>query len=195
MNFNSSDMSTNYYLRHKPTSEQISDLKEMITLTANGECFTDVINMVDSLYREPDEFSDSDEWGILHLGKRSSGWKFRWCTNIIKKNCSYMDNGRYVQKYEYILRYPLTKQGIKDFIMRDDVVVVDEYGSVEDKLDFLEMAFNWEYDDPCCADSSHLWNFTEDQKKFESFGITFDSKYQSSFDSDGLRFSIYDNFS
>lgn len=194
-------MSTNYYLRHKPTFGQINELTDLIRSTKNGEHFKEVIDMVNKIYGEPDEYDHPEEWGKLHIGKRSNGWKFQWCPNIIKHNMSYMEDGEYVPKYEYKYRYPLTKQGLTDFIMQDDVVVIDEYYEVQDKAEFLEMAFNWDVDgwDSLTYNAEHpysyRYDFYKEQEKYKKLGYTFSTGYQTDFFNDGLRWSIWDEFS
>ena len=194
-------MSTNYYLRHKPTYKQINELTDLIRSTKNGEHFEEVIDMVNKIYREPDEYDQSEDWGKLHIGKRSCGWKFQWCTNIIKKNVSYMKDDEYVSKYEYEYRYPLTKQGLTDFIMRDDIVVIDEYDEIQDKKEFLEMAFNWE---PNGWDSlkynakypdKYHYSFSKEQEIYKELGYMFCTGYQTDFFNDGVRWTIFNNFS
>ena len=49
-------MSTNYYLRHKPTDKQIDELTDLIRSTKNGEHFDEVIDMVNKIYRQPDKY-------------------------------------------------------------------------------------------------------------------------------------------
>ena len=107
------------------------------------------------------------------------------------------ENHNYVEKHEYRLRYPLTKQGITDYIMRDDIVVINEYGEVQDKEEFLDMAFNWFPDglDSSTSGSNNYWCFTKEQEPFKELGFTFSNDFQSDFISDGLRFSIFDDFS
>ena len=191
-------MSTNYYLRHKPSFNQINELTDLIRSTKNGEHFQEVIDMVNKIYGEPDEYDQTKEWGKLHIGKRSGGWKFQWCPNVIKRNMSYVDNGLYISKYEYELRYPLTKQGLTDFIMRDDIVVVDEYNEVQDKKEFLEMAFSWcpdGYDSRSYNKEPELYDFSKDQEKYKSLGFEFQSVYDTDFINDGLRWTIHENFS
>lgn len=192
-------MSTNYYLQHRPTDTQIDDLIKLVNSTKNGVNFKEVINLVHEMYDEPDEWVDApDIFGRLHIGKRSRGWKFQWCPNIIRHNVSYMDNGLYVSKYEYELRYPLTKQGLTDFIMRDDIVVINEYNEVQDKKEFLEMAFSWYpdgYDSRSYDRESRLYNFSKDQEKYKSLGFEFQSAYDTDFINDGLRWTILGNFS
>ena len=193
-------MSTNYYLRHKPTFGQINELTDLIRSTKNGEHFKEVIDMVNKIYGEPDEYDQTNEWGKLHIGKRSRGWKFQWCPNIIKHNMSYMEDGEYIPKYEYEYRYPLTKQGLTDFIMQDDIVVIDEYNEVQDKVEFLEMAFSWYPDgyDSRSYDSEtnfKLYDFSKEQEKYKSLGFEFQSAYDTDFINDGLRWTIHENFS
>ena len=194
-------MSTNYYLRHKPTYKQINELTDLIRSTKNGEHFEEVIDMVNKIYREPDEYDQTEDWGKLHIGKRSCGWKFQWCPNIIKKNVSYMKDDEYVSKYEYEYRYPLTKQGLTDFIMQDDIVVIDEYDEIQDKKEFLEMAFNWE---PNGWDSlkynakypdKYHYSFSKEQEIYKELGYMFCTGYQTDFFNDGLRWTIFNNFS
>lgn len=193
-------MGTNYYLHKKPTKEELISLKETIDETANGTHFKEVLSAVHLLFDKP-ESNDIDSiegWGKLHIGKRSNGWKFDWCPNIIKMNLSYIDkNHNYVEKHEYRLRYPLTKQGITDYIMRDDIIVINEYGEVQDKEEFLDMAFNWFPDglDSSTSGSNNYWCFTKEQEPFKELGFTFSNDFQSDFISDGLRFSIFDDFS
>ena len=194
-------MSTNYYLRHKPSFTQINELTDLIRSTKDGEHFQEVIDMVNKIYGGTDEYDETKEWGTLHIGKRSSGWKFQWCPNIVKKNVSYMEDCEYIPKYEYEYRYPLTKQGLTDFIMQDDIVVVDEYGEVQDKQKFLEMAFNWDVDgcDSLKYNAEHPdqyhYDFRKEQEKYRALGYTFSAAHQTDFFSDGLRWTIWDDFS
>lgn len=190
-------MSTNYYLRHLPSEEQINKLKTLIDESCNGNNFDEILEMSNSLYREPDEFnSNLEDFGILHIGKRSNGWQFLWCPNIIKINESYIDNeGNYVQKYSYKYRYPLTRQGLMDFVYRDDIVVVDEYNEIWDKNAFFEMTFNWCIDGMTYIDyDSREWPMVDYQEKFKKLGYEFSNQYQNDFKNDGLRWSIYDDF-
>ena len=50
------------------------------------------------------------EDGEIHLGKRSGGWKFLFNPNY--------------ERY-----YPLTKEGLMNFLKRDDVIIYTEYFS------------------------------------------------------------------
>lgn len=191
-------MSTNYYLRHLPKEQQIEELKAMIDSSKDGKNFKDILYKAEEMYSTPDEYGDPESWGVLHIGKRSTGWKFQWCPNIIKKNCSYIDEtGTYRTKYEYKYRYPLSKQGLTDFIMRPDILVINEYNEILDKEEFLEMAFNWYLDgmNSISYNSGYAWNFQKEQEPFKELGFRFQSNSQSDFESDGLRWCIFKDFS
>lgn len=200
-------MSTNYYIRKKPSKEQIAELKKLIDLSAKGEEFNTILSKAHKLYDLPDKWDASDNWGVLHIGHRSAKWKFTWCPNLITINSSYMnENNEYVTKFEHKTRYPLTKQGIHDFIMNDNYVVVNEYNEILDKKEFLEMAFNWEPDgydsvsyikasaENSMISSSLAWSFSREQEPFKELGYTFELQNQTDFESDGLRFTIFEDF-
>ena len=145
-------------------------------------------------------------------------WKFLWNANVFE----YID-GRINEdgpwdktnfKYRHEFIYPLTKQGISDFLHRDDVIIVSEYyddcepeySKDDDKLtadEFLEMAFNWSKDDGFDGKTYREWQIKNgestydyyDQKtceKWERLGYELNSS--SDFYSDGLRFSTSDWF-
>ena len=69
-----------------------------------------------------DEFLDGTK---IHLGKRSSGWKFLWNWNDSK--------------------YYKTKEELFKFIRSGRVV--DEYGRVMDQEEFIQMALEWGQED------------------------------------------------
>ena len=112
-----------------------------------------------------------------------------------------MKDDEYVSKYEYEYRYPLTKQGLTDFIMQDDIVVIDEYDEIQDKTEFLETAFNWEpngwdsleYNDE--HPDKHHYSFSKEQEIYKELGYMFYTMYQTDFFNDGLRWTIFNNFS
>ena len=63
-------MSTNYYLRHKLTDKQINELTDLIRSTKNGEHFEEAIDIVNKIYREPDEYDQTEEWGQASYRKK-----------------------------------------------------------------------------------------------------------------------------
>lgn len=115
-----------------------------------------------------------------------------------------------VWKYDQV--YPLTKQGITDFVMRDDVIIIDEYGEQEDPKEFLEMAFSWEepdgwtaktYEEDSRSGPSSYRNYYWSEKYQRGmhskddemwFDLGYIVEYYD-FESDGLRFSTSINFS
>lgn len=189
-------MGTNYYARILPKHER---KKELIKAIEQNQ-FSVVTNLTQELYGYRSTY---DEGAVIHLGKRSGGWKFLWNPNVRRR---YVDKDKW--KAEYL--YPLTKKGISDFLHREDVMIVSEYFCDEipieeqDKDDhptadeFLDMAFNW------CADGydsksyrsvspNRLPPYSDSDFRFwHSIGIEIDAY---DFFSDGLRFSTGLNFS
>ena len=132
-------MGTNYYARILPKRKQKEALK---TLIDNDE-FDKIKTQVEKIYGSYQMTSyDGESGGEIHLGKRSAGWKFLWNPNIyIIRNghIEWIDNGNGHKTGEWIIDpntyhfvYPLTKEGIKSFIDREDVVIYDEYDDTSD---------------------------------------------------------------
>jgi len=70
----------------------------------------------------------------IHLGKRSSGWKFCW---------NFHEN-----------RYYSSKEDLIEFVMSGRVV--DEYGEDVNPQEFLDMAFSWGESDGQVADKEYF---------------------------------------
>lgn len=180
-------MSTNYYLRKKPTIEQVTELKDLIDKTLTGDCFKDVLYLTDKLYGLNDEYEH--DRGTIHIGKYSGGWKFLWCPNVYTNI-----DGEIVKTYE------LTKEGLTNFIMQDSYVLIDEYGTILDKQKFLKESFETNEDDYDSLKYNEKYpdkypaNMLSYQEKFKQLGYTFRNMYQTDFYSDGLRFSTFDVF-
>ena len=102
--------------------------------------------------------------------------------------------------YQWDYVYPLTKQGIIDFVMRDDVIISDEYGDVQDPGEFLDMAFNWckdgidgkEYQTNPKYNAYPYYPDNERNNFWRALG--YEPEYYD-FYSDGLRFSTSIEFS
>lgn len=88
-------------------------------------------HMVSELEDLISEFSEDNN---LHLGKRSSGWKFLWNFN----------NNKYYSNKEELI----------DFVMSGDVI--DEYGEIINSEEFLEMAFGWGKDGGKVVDQEYI---------------------------------------
>lgn len=175
-------MGTNYYARKFPTPRQVHLLKEKINLNY----YNDIKRLVNSLYgtRSQDNPSGSE----IHLGKRSGGWKFLWNPNIYR-----------IDKDSTSQAYPLTKQGIVDFLMQEDVSIYDEYNRLLDKKEFIEMAFNWDGYDSDSYHEAHpevpgYIHHSKETEFFKSLGYEL-NKTNSEFYSDGLRFAACTEFS
>ena len=181
-------MGTNYYARIIPKEEDKQKLIDAI----NNNQYDVIEDLASELYGRRDDYS-----GIgneIHLGKRSGGWKFLWNPNVIKvwdsEACDYT--------YNYV--YPLTKEGITNFVMREDVIITDEYGEQYTPEKFLEMSFNWcidgldgkKYQTNPKYNARTYYPDTEREKLWKELG--YKPEYYN-FYSDGLRFSTSINFS
>lgn len=182
-------MGTNYYARIIPREEDKQELIKAI----QDDNFDDVTKLATELYGTRNEYSYKGN--EIHLGKSSCGWKFLWNSNIHKFPNGYLDDDKnYILEYDYDYIYPLTKEGITNFIMREDVYVIDEYGEIQDKTEFLNYSFNKEgidnkeyYTNPeYSRGDSYYRDSKEVLDKFKDLG--FNPKY-GEFYSDGLRFS------
>ena len=194
-----------------PKEPQKLQLKNLI----DSNDFTEIRKQVEILYDRFQPYSMEDSIiGEIHLGKRSGGWKFLWNPNIYlirNGHSEYTKNSKGGGSYRYIPEpnsayyvYPLTKQGIKSFIDREDIEIYNEYGEKQDKDEFFEMALNWttwSNEEAWDSDSYHLahpnekdWIYKNEYTDFlESLGYKL-SKNKSDFYSDGLRFSTSTDF-
>jgi hypothetical protein len=196
-------MGTNYYARIIPKEEDIKKLHELINLND----FKAIREKTYELYERFEPYSaDAEPTGYIHLGKRSGGWKFLWNPNLYT-----IRNGHYSEiepnHFIYVIDpdtayylYPLTKEGIKSFIDREDIEIFNEYNEKEDKEEFFKMALNWDKES-WDSDSYHLafpdekvWNCKNEYTDFlESLGYKL-SKDKSDFYSDDLRFATSTDF-
>lgn len=187
-------MGTNYYARIIPKEEDKQKLKEAI----DNNDYSAIESMVSEMYSSLDEYSHKG--GEIHLGKASCGWKFLWNPNVHEYCDGYFDeNKHFIPVYKSWKLYELTKQGITDFIMRDDIEIYDEYGDLEDKQEFLEYALNKDgidnkeyYTNPKYEVGYYYPESEESLRRFKNLG--FNPNY-GEFYSDGLRFSTSINFS
>lgn len=201
-------MGTNYYARIIPKEEDKQKLIDAI----NNNDYNIIEDLASELYGHRNEYTRKGN--VIHLGKRSCGWKFLWNPNVIKYHDGYIDSEtkEYVSvvKYDYI--YPLTKQGITEFVMRKDVIIYDEYGEQQDSKEFLEMAFSWgepdgwtgkSYEEDPKSGLSSYRNYYWSEKYQRSmhskedemwFDLGYIAEYYD-FEADGLRFSTSINFS
>lgn len=194
-------MGTNYYAHIIPSVENRTKLQEAI----EKNDFNTIVELTTKMYARLGIENGEFYGGKVHLGKRSGGWKFLWNPNIYVTRNIYKDIdgtyrlGNYVGKF----LYEVTKEGIKKFIDRDDVVIYNEYNEIQDKDKFFDMAINWgcngwdskkyydehpnDYDGYVCK--NELTKFLDQQF------IDYISHTHSDFYNDGLRFSTSTDFS
>ena len=131
-------MGTNY--TRIPTSEEMEVKRKGLVKTVE-----DLIMEPSSIARgfqitNEDSWDSESPWDTfleetaIHLGKRSSGWKFCW---------NFHNNKHYSNKEELI-----------DFVLSGRVV--DEYGEEIDVWEFLEMAFAWGEPDGLVVDGEYF---------------------------------------
>ena len=199
-------MSTNYYARILPSKERRKELHDAIE--AND--FSLINKLTDEMYNTI-RVEYGEEYiigGVVHLGKRACGWKFLWDPNVFVIRHGHLEdnNGqrRWVEEPntgKYL--YPLTKQGLHDFIFREDILIYDEYNELQDKEEFWQMALSWGY-----SKENEGWDAASYEEKHTSYPVTgeltdilkkegykFTSYTNSDFYSDGLRFAGFTDFS
>ena len=110
------------------------------------------------------DMTDKIELGDdIHLGKRSAGWQFHWQSNP-----------------EY---YSDNLESIKEFLSRDDVVIVDEYNEKFSLDDFLNKEIGYcLYNDP----EKYINGRQYDEKYRDKYIAVSNGEWTSE---DGLRFS------
>lgn len=187
------EMGTNYYLIKNLEEEQKKKLLDLIEQSKIG-----------SLQEEINSICSKN---IIHLGKQSCGWKFLWNPNMREVDYGHFDTSgvratyRWIENKQIEKLYPLTQDGIWDFVMNDNTRLEDEYGSEIDKIEFLEGAFNstgldsMEYLRKHPDNCTISFDLSEEQKFWKRLGYVFTSPYQSDFYSDFLRFSTNIDFS
>ena len=197
-------MGTNYYAHIIPSKQRKVNLYHAI----DHNDFYLINKLVDEMYSEIKKHWETQEitGGVVHLGKKSCGWKFLWNPNVYVIRHGHLEdkNGQRCWVEEpstgkYL--YPLTKQGLHDFIFRDDVLVYDEYYELQDKEEFWQMALTYNKDDWDAAGyeqehPKHIYPVTGELTDFlMAEGYQFTSRTNSDFYSDGLRFAGYTDFS
>ena len=205
-------MGTNFYARIIPTKERKKELHDAIDENNISRVQTLVHEMYDSIYL--DYGHDEIKGGCVHLGKKSGGWKFLWNPNIFlvrNGHSEWIDHSDGSRSSRWIPEpdtakyvYPLTKEGIKAFIDRKDIEIYDEYGELQNKEEFWQMALNWTtWNGHEAWDSDSYDRDNPNERKFscrneytyflEDLGYKL-SEYKTDFYSDGLRFSTSTDF-
>ena len=132
-------MGTNYY--RIPTQLEMEERKaKLIKDIADLDISPLNIESGFRQYKSEDSWETESSWDMfiegtsIHLGKRSSGWKFCW--NFHKN--------KYYSNKEELIQFVLSGR------------VVDEYGDEIDPQQFLDMAFDWGQPDGLITDYNYI---------------------------------------
>lgn len=166
-------MSTNYYRlpNQKVVREKYLNLVEQVS---DMDIFSpsDVYNEFRTTEKGFERWSPWDEFvdGLkIHIGKRSSGWKFLWNFNDDK--------------------YYANKEQLFKFIRSGRIV--DEYGKLQDTEEFIKMALEWGQPDGMVVNKEYFDQL--DKRGFRS--SLFSTKDYYDKEVDGLRVSKHLEFS
>jgi len=162
-------MSTNYFRIPKPSEVRVKylDLVEQI----NGLDIWSPNNIRNDFRTIERGFDNLSPWDVfledmkIHIGKRSSGWKFLW---------NFQDNKFYTNKEELL-----------SFIRSGRVV--NEYGEIQNTEEFIKMALEWGQPDGCVLNQEYV-------DKHKSNHLSYISSYYDK-EVDGLRVSSHTEFS
>ena len=133
----------------------------------------------------------NEEW--IHLGKKSAGWRFCWNPNT---------KVRVLKGKTIVIQiYPLSQQGIQKILMDPLIDIEDEYGEIQDKSEFLDMAFSkkgisgdtYRLAHPEASTFDYIFQGRQDPWKLLGYSFMDGGSYD--FENDGLIFSVDNNFS
>jgi hypothetical protein len=165
-------MGTNYY--RIPSVEEMEDRKEILEKHVFNLDLS--VGSISNTFRTPRKMDTWDEWVNpwerfmddmkVHLGKRSSGWKFKW---------NFHDNKYYSNKEELL---QFIKSGR----------VINEYREEIDVEEFIQMALDWGQPDGYDTQTYYEKN-PNDRPSW------FDWRRHGDLSIDGLRVSLSTEFS
>ncbi len=165
-------MGTNYY--RIPTHEEMESRKEtLIKFVTNLELSPENIESGFKLISPRKDWEWFSPWEMfledtnIHLGKRSSGWKFCW--NFHKN------------------KYYSNKESLLEFIRSGRVV--DEYGEEQDVEAFIRMALEWGEPNGLVVNEEY-----RKDKRSKGMGSFFDDPRYDDLIIDGLRVSSSTDF-
>jgi hypothetical protein len=164
-------MGTNYY--RIPTVEEMENKKNKLIRSVTNLDISP--SNIECGFRVPidDQWGSESAWDTfidgtnIHLGKRSSGWKFCW---------NFHDNKYYSNKEE-LLKFIRSGR------------VVDEYGEEQEVEEFIEMALSWGEPDGMVADKEY-----RKKQRLNGMGSFFDNPKYDDKIIDGLRVSSSTDF-
>lgn len=172
-------MGTNYYKVFIPTEQQLADLqKDLFKLREikNGVSNEDIETVKGNIRETLDEKPN------VHICKMSYGWKTNFDHNW----------GKY---------YGLTKKSIDNFLRQPDGYLVDEYGEKQDIDEFWKKVAERDALPDACTIESYRKRHPEERNYYcyedrnrvnEVFGFM---PKDDDFESDGLRFAVFSDFS
>lgn len=163
-------MGTNFY--RIPSVKELEDRKNKLqTRVRKMDLSPSSINTNFNIGNGPDEWTYWSPWDeftnniLVHLGKRSMGWKFCWNFNNKK--------------------YYTNKDELFDFIKKGRII--DEYGDEINQDEFIQMALDW------CKDGWDIQTYYNENPS--SKVSWFDSSRYHDIYIDGLRVSTSTEFS
>lgn len=201
-------MGMNFYAVKLPTKERREELKKLIDSEEFPNVILDEINTTYGKVRLDGNTLIGNE---LLIGHRSAGWKFLWNPNVYVIHHGHMLSNHYVQdKNTLYYIYPLTKEGIWNYLSDPSIIIVNEYNEKqEDKKKFFNDALNWttwEGEEAWDSQSFKNWCISNEKTYYDhpcktelvneliSEGYKMISSDCTDFYSDGLRFSTCTDF-
>jgi hypothetical protein len=162
-------MSTNYYKIPKASEVRVKYLN-LVEQINNLDIWSSesIMNEFRDIEKGFERWSAWDEFidGLkIHIGKRSSGWKFLW---------NFQD-GKYYTNKEELLKFIRSGR------------IVDEYGEIQNTEEFIKMALEWGQPDGCVLNQEYV-------DKHKSNHLSYISSYYDK-EVDGLRVSSHTEFS
>lgn len=167
-------MGTNYY--RIPTVEEMEERKTCLEkrikeLSMSPSDIERNFRTIKSLTNDWDHMNPWDEFtneASIHLGKRSSGWRFCW---------NFHKNKHYSNKEELFSFIRLGK-------------VVDEYGDEQDVEEFIKMALEWGQPDGWVVNEG----YRKKQRQNGHGSYFMDNEKNDDLIIDGLRVATYTDF-
>ena len=162
-------MSTNYYRipKQKVVREKYLELAEQVSsmdIFSPGQIYNE-FRTIEKGFERWNPWDNFIEGLNIHIGKRSSGWKFLW---------NFQDGKFYTNKEE-LLKFIRSGR------------IVDEYGEIQNTEEFIKMALEWGQPDGCVLNQEYI-------DKHKSNHSSYISSYYDK-EVDGLRVSSHTEFS
>lgn len=166
-------MSTNYYRipKQKVVREKYLDLVEQISdidIFSPGQIYNE-FRTIEKGFERWNPWDNFIDGLSIHIGKRSSGWKFLWNFN----------DDKYFSNKEQLLSFIRSGR------------VVNEYGELQDTEEFITMALEWGQPDGRVLNKEYF----DEQSKLAHYRPFSDMRNYYDKEVDGLRVSKHTEFS